>query len=467
MSLMEYLNYAIAQNWIDITRFSVEEKYSDSDEIYRALLDYLIEELGEDNDFSKYIYKYMIKQELIAGAQLCVILYDQGVLEYDESQVFALTSGDISAYNFIREKVQNLEITPAQLALDPCSGSCVITDVKTGEVLAMVSYPGYDNNRLANVVDAEYFAKLNSDLSNPQYNYATQERTAPGSTFKPLVAVAGFSEGVIDTSTIIRDEGRFTRLEEKGPTCWAYPSNHGSINVSQAIEHSCNYYFYEVGYRLSLNGFTYNEDKGIKTLQKYAQLFGLNDNTGIEIPESEPKVADEYPITASIGQSNNSYTTSQLARYITAVANKGTVYQETLLKELKDSEGNVIKTYEPTVKNTVDILDFSQWNSIHEGMRMVAEGLSCFKDFRIPVAGKTGTAQQVKNRANHALFVGFAPYENPRISIATKIAFGYTSHNAADVSRDILSYYFKVEDREDLINGRASVIDESANSFAD
>ena len=98
---------------------------------------------------------------------------------------------------------------------------------------------------------------------------------------------------------------------------------------------------------------------------------------------------------------------------------------------------------------------------------MVAEGLSCFKDFRIPVAGKTGTAQQVKNRANHALFVGFAPYENPRISIATKIAFGYTSHNAADVSRDILSYYFKVEDREDLINGRASVIDESANSFAD
>ena len=134
----------------------------------------------------------------------------------------------------------------------------------------MVSYPGYDNNRLANVVDAEYFAKLNSDLSNPQYNYATQERTAPGSTFKPLVAVAGFSEGVIDTSTIIRDEGRFTRLEEKGPTCWAYPSNHGSINVSQAIEHSCNYYFYEVGYRLSLNGFTYNEDKGIKTLQKYA-----------------------------------------------------------------------------------------------------------------------------------------------------------------------------------------------------
>lgn len=467
VSLMEYLNYAIAQNWIDITRFSVEEKYSDSDEIYRALLDYIIEELAEDKDFSKFIYKYMIQQELVGGTSLCVILFDQGVLEYDESQVFALTSGEISAYNFIREKVQNLEITPAQLALDPCSGSCVITDVQTGEILAMVSYPGYDNNRLANVVDAEYFAKINNDLSNPQYNYATQERTAPGSTFKPLMAVAGLSEGVIDTSTIIRDEGRFTRLEENGPTCWAYPSNHGNINVSQAIEHSCNYYFYEVGYRLSLNGFTYDEDKGLKTIQKYADMFGLNDNTGIEIPETSPRVADEYPITASIGQSNNNYTTSQLARYVTAVANRGTVYQETLLKKVEDSEGNVVKTYEPTVKNTVDVLNGMQWNSIHEGMRMVAEGLSCFKDFRVPVAGKTGTAQQVINRANHALFVGFAPYENPRISIATRIAFGYTSHNAADVSRDILSYYFKVEDRDELINGRASVIDESASSFED
>lgn len=237
--------------------------------------------------------------------------------------------------------------------------------------------------------------------------------------------------------------------------------------MSQAIEHSCNYYFYEVGYRLSLNGFTYDEDKGLKTIQKYADMFGLNDNTGIEIPETSPRVADEYPITASIGQSNNNYTTSQLARYITAVANRGTVYQETLLKQVEDSEGNVVKTYEPTVKNTVDVLDTMQWNSIHEGMRMVTEGLDCFNGFSVNVAGKTGTAQQVTNRANHALFVGFAPYENPRISIATRIAFGYTSHNAADVSRDILSYYFKVENRDDLINGRASEINESANSFED
>ena len=159
-----------------------------------------------------------------------------------------MTSGSISAYNFIREKIKNLEITPAQLALDPCTGSCVITNVRTGELLALVSYPGYDNNRLANTMDAEYWASLRNDRSNPLYNYATQERTAPGSTFKMVSATAGFAENVIDTEMQIKDEGRFTRLEEKGPKCWIYPSStHGLINVSEAIRDSCNYYFYETG----------------------------------------------------------------------------------------------------------------------------------------------------------------------------------------------------------------------------
>ncbi len=467
ISLKEYLNYAIAKNWIDITQFSVNEKYSDSTEIYSALLTFIQEELSEDDAFSKIIYKYIIEQNLIGGTQLCLILYDQGVLEKDEAQAAALTSGAISAYNFIREKIKNLEITPAQLALDPCSGSCVVTDVKTGEILALVSYPGYDNNRLANTVDAKYFASLTSDLSNPLYNYATQEKTAPGSTFKMVIATAGMAEQVIDTSTQILDEGQFKRLEENGPKCWAYPSNHGLVNVSEAIRDSCNYYFYEVGYRLSLSNNVYNEKKGIETIQKYASMFGLNDNTGIEIPENTPQVANEYPITASIGQSNNNYTTTQLARYVTAVANKGTVYNETLLKEIRSSDGQVLETYAPNVKNTVDVLNSQQWDAIHSGMRMVVESSSLFKDFPVAVAGKTGTAQQVTTRANHALFVGFAPYDNPKISVVTRIAYGYTSHNAADVSRDILSYYFKVQSSDALINGQAKNVNGSSNTFTD
>lgn len=468
ISLRTYLNYAIAKNWIDITQFSVDEKYSDSFEIYSALIEFIKEELSTDKEFSKIIYKYMIHQNLISGTQLCLILYDQKILKYDEASVFALTSGSISAYNFIREKIKNLEITPAQLALDPCTGSCVITNVKTGEILALVSYPGYDNNRLANTMDAKYWESLREDRSNPLYNYATQEKTAPGSTFKIVSSTAGMAEQVIDTNTKILDEGRFTRLEEKGPTCWAYPSNHGSINVSEAIRDSCNYFFYETGYRLSLKNGIYNEKKGISAIQKYAEMFGLNDTTGIEIPESAPQVADEYPITAAIGQSNNNYTTAQLARYITAVANRGTVYQETLLKEVRDSNNEkVLENYAPTVKNQIEVLNEQQWDAIHSGMRMMAENSSSFKDFQVEIAGKTGTAQQVATRPNHALFVGFAPYNNPQISIATRIAYGYTSHNASDISRDILSIYFGVNKSEDLINGQAKNVSGATNTFTD
>ncbi len=263
------------------------------------------------------------------------------------------------------------------------------------------------------------------------------------------------------------DEGRFTRLEEKGPTCWINPSSHGQINLSEAIRDSCNYYFYETGYRLSLSNNVYNEKKGIAAIEKYASMFGLNDPTGIEIPENAPQVADEYPITASIGQSNNNYTTTQLARYVTAVANKGTVYKQTLLKDIKDSEENLLQSYTPEAQNQIDVLNPLQWDAIHSGMRMVVENLNCFKNFPVSVAGKTGTAQQVKNRPNHALFVGFAPYEAPQIAIATRIAYGYTSHNAADVSKDILAYYFKVADENTLINGQAKDVNGSSNTITD
>ena len=165
ISAQEYLNHAIAQNWIDITQFTIDEKYSDSTEIYDALCDYIMDDITTDTGFSKIIYEYLIKAGSVSGRQLCLILYDQGVLAYDAEEIGSLESNAVSPVSFLKEKIKNIEITPAQLALDPCSGSCVITDVKTGELLALVSYPGYDNNRLANTVDADYFATLNTDLS--------------------------------------------------------------------------------------------------------------------------------------------------------------------------------------------------------------------------------------------------------------------------------------------------------------
>ena len=334
----------------------------------------------------------------------------------------------------------------------------------------MVSYPGYDNNRLANTVDADYFASLNTDLSKPLYNYATQERTAPGSTFKMVSSVAGLATGVITLTTQIMDKGVYENISNH-PRCWAlnHGYTHGLINVSEALRDSCNYFFYDVGYRLATNNFStsYDDATGISKIQEYASLLGLDETTGVEIEENDPQIADEYPVMATIGQSNNNYATIQLGRYVSAIANDGNVYEYTLLSKVCDSDGNTLETFEPKVRNTVDVLDTTQWNAIHTGMRMVVENLSTFDNFPIEVAGKTGTAQQSPNRPNHALFVGYAPYSDPEVSIATRIAFGYTSHNAAEYAKNVFSYYFGVQDAEELLNGQAENVGESSNSFND
>ena len=467
-SVQTYLNQAIAKGWIDITQFVIDDKYSDSTEIYQALCEDILAEIESSKDFSKIIYQYMVEKGSVTGKQLCLILFEQGILPYDDDEISKLESGAVTALSFIKGKIKDLSITPAQLALDPCTGSCVLTDVGTGEVLAVVSYPGYDNNRLANTIDSAYYASLQKDLTNPFYNKATQERTAPGSTFKPVVATAGLVEGVITVNTEIYDAGPYENVSNH-PKCWKYPSSHGSINVAEAIRDSCNYFFYEVGYRLSTNNYLtkYSDSVGIEKIKEYASMFGFDETTGIEIVENSPQIADEYPVMAAIGQSNHNFTTVQLARYVTAIANSGTVYNYSILKKVCDKNGAVLDFYEPTIRNTIDVLDASGWNAIHSGMRMVAQNSSQFRDFEISVAGKTGTAQQDLKRANHALFIGYAPYENPEISIAVRIPFGYTSANAAHYARNILSYYFEVEEKDALLDGQAVTIDSSSNAVND
>lgn len=467
VSLAEYLRRAISMDWIDITKFDTESKYSDSTEIYDALVHYITEALKTDREFEKKIYKHMINQELVSGTQICLLLFEQGILKENEGDMTALQNGSVSAYNFMRDKVKNLEITPAQLALDPCTASSVIINPKTGELLACVTYPGYDTNRLANSVDSEYFASLQQDLSIPQYNNATQQRTAPGSTFKPVTAAAALTEGVVGIEEQIVTKGEYTEINPS-PKCWIYPgSTHGAINISEAIRDSCNYFFYELGYRMSSSGGVYNENKGISTIHKYASLFGLDEKTGIEIPENEPHIADEYPITSSIGQSNHNFTTTQIARYLAAVASSGNIYQLTLLDKETTSDGTLVKEFKPEIIRNISEVSSASWNAIHNGMRMVAENNDSFKNFPIAVAGKTGTAQQMTNRANHALFIGYAPFDNPEISIATRIAHGYTSANAAHVSSNILKYYFNLADKDTLLNGQAAEIQNTGNGFTD
>lgn len=469
IGLGEYLKHAIAEEWIDITGFEIDSKYSDSMETYESLLSYIEEQLADDKDFGKILYKYMIRDNLVSGSQICQILFEQGLLVYDEEDYNGLVSGAIDPYEFMREKIKNLEITPAQLALDPCTGSSVIIQPQTGEVLASVSYPGYDSNRLSNGMDSAYFNNLMADLTKPMYRKDTQEKTAPGSTYKPVVAAAALTEGYITPEDTIEDKGVF-ELVEDGPTCWLWPrGTHGEINVSEAIRDSCNYFFYTLGYNMSLNGDVYNEQKGLEMLTKYAKMFGLGEETGIEVPENAPEISDELPIPSAIGQGTNNYTTSELARYTAAIASSGNVYRLTLLDKVTDFSGKLITDYGPEIISTMDTIAPTTWEAIHSGMRMVIEDHKAFKNFpeSVLVAGKTGTAQQITTRPNHALFIGYAPYDNPTLAIATRIAYGYTSANAAEVSRYIMEYYFDLTDEDLLLDGQAQEVSNSENTVTD
>lgn len=454
ISLKEYLNYAISMNWVDTTKLDLEVQYSDSDEIYAGLVDYIIESLQNNSEFNKKLYKYMIANNNISGKQICIILWDQDLINVEESQITGLKSGRISSYNFIIDCISNLEITPAQLALDPCSGSCVITDVNTGDVKALVSYPGYDNNRLANSADSEYLARLNSDLSRPLWNYATQNKSAPGSTLKMLVSVAGLEENVITLNEDIKCEGSFDKLTGTIHRCWIYPGAHGRLDLTEAIANSCNCFFYEVGYRMSQDVDGYNANVGIDTLSKYTDLFGLSEPSGVEISEASPQVSDAFPVPSAIGQGTHAYTTVGLARYVTAVANNGKVYNLTLIDKVTDTNGNLQFDNSAELRNEIE-LDDEVWDAIHAGMRQVVEKKAYFSTVAVDVAGKTGTAQETSSRADHALFVGYAPYEDPEIAIAIRVLNGYTSDYAAQITKDVIMYYYGLAEEDEIITGTA------------
>ena len=457
ISLNEYLKYCIAMNWIDVVKLELEGQYSDSEQIYAKIVEYILAQLDDDSDFTKKIYRFMIKKDVISGTQICKILLEQGVVEITQEEEQQFSRGAISAYTFMMNRIRNLDITPAQLALDPHSASMVITDVNTGDVLALVSYPGYDINKMANGVDAEYFNQLRNDLSEPMINYATYQKTAPGSTFKMVSSTAGLMEGIINTQTTFRCTGLFDTVSPPA-ACWIYgKGSHGSLNVTGAIRHSCNMFFYELGYRLGMVGDTYSSDAGLKRLEAYADLYGLTETSGIEIEESTPQVSTEDAVRSAIGQGTNNYTTVGLARYVTTVANSGTCYNLTLIDKITDHSGNLLEDRSAEVRNTIEMKD-SYWNAIHLGMRQVVENNAYYNDLSIKVAGKTGTAEENKNRANHALFVCYAPYEEPEIAITTRIAYGYSSSYAAQTTKDIIKYYFDLAQEDEIITGTASQI---------
>lgn len=458
ISLQEFLTYAASQNWIDISQISDKTTYLDSKEVYQDLSNYISSYLTNDTDFSKMLYKYLLLDDEISGDDLCVILYEQGVLSKDDGVYESFMSGDMKAMDLMITKIGNLEITPAQLALEPCSGSVVIVNPGNGEVLACVSYPGYDNNRLANNMDVSYYRRLSKDLSRPFYNKATQERTAPGSTFKPVTAIAGLSEGVIDNNAYFYCDGVFDKIQASELECW-YKPGHGLLSVTSGIANSCNVFFSETAYLLGQDADgNFSSNTALSKLAAYAQLFNLDKKSGLEISEASPRISDELPIPSAIGQGTHNYTTSQLARYVASLANSGTSYNISLLDKSTDAEGNLIEDYTPQVLSKIE-LDQWIWDDVHEGMEGVIKNESnwpIFQDLQVSLAGKTGTAQQSRSHANHAVFVGYAPADEPEIALAIRIANGYSSANVEWVARDVLSYYFDLKEETDILTGQAA-----------
>lgn len=352
-----------------------------------------------------------------------------------------------------KELAENIAAARADKGPDALSGAAIAIDVKTGGVLAIASYPSYDPANYN-----ENYNALVKDNTKPLFNRALSGAYTPGSTFKPLVAVAALEEGIVTPKSTITCDGVYKYYAPSyQPTCliWKSGKTHGPLNVSEAIGVSCNCYFYEAG-RLV----------GIDKINKYAKAFGLGEETGIELYEelgivAGPKYREKldmawYPgdvLQAAIGQSDNMFTPAQLASYITTILNKGTRKQLHIIKEIREYEtDDIVYKAEPKILSELRIKD-STYEAVKDGMRRVTgdgTASAVFENFPIEVGGKTGTAE-VSRGSDNVLFVGFAPYDNPQIAVAVVIEHGASSRYAANIGREMFASYLGVNEVLDSI----------------
>ncbi len=352
----------------------------------------------------------------------------------------------------LQQKVEDVlaEKLP-NLTEDVEGGAAAMVDIHSGSVLALASYPTFDLSTVYQ--DAALYKQLSDDPLRPFNNRATMGLYPPGSTFKMLVATAGLEEGIITPTTRIRDTGRYTYYKSPQPQCWIFRQfggTHGNVNVSKAIEVSCNVFFYDVGRRL-----------GILTIDEYARRFGLGQATGIEIPEETGVVAgpeytentlgqtwyDGSTLSAAIGQENNQFTPLQLANYVATLANGGDRYNVHLLKSAKSADyTQTLLEYEPQVAEHIDISE-ENLAAIKKGMLdLTTTGSlrSYFKDLPFQVCAKTGSAQ-VANSTSNAVFVCFAPADDPQVALALVAEKGGSGSDLAGLAADILEFYFTAQ----------------------
>lgn len=352
--------------------------------------------------------------------------------------------------------IKNIQASGGRKAKDGAdcnAGAVAVLDVKTGDALALASNPTYDLSKF----NEQYNDLLNNSVS-PLVNRAVSGLYSPGSTFKPLTAIAALQSGNLGRYEIIEDKGVYKKYNGYQPGCWIwneYKTTHGRQNVSQALENSCNYFFYEVGDRM-----------GIDTLDEFAAKFGLGETTGIELEEeaSGHMASPEYKkeiitnvtsrdwysgdtLQAAIGQSLSLFTPLQLANYTATIANGGTRFKVNLIKSIRSSSnGSIIKEFIPQIEDSLDI-DKDILNAVKGGMKKVADEGSAaelFANYPVNIGGKTGTAQ-LGNGSNNAVFIAFAPFEDPEIAVAVVLEHGVRGTNAGYVARDIFNKYFGLD----------------------
>lgn len=343
------------------------------------------------------------------------------------------------------------------------AGAAVVLNIKSGEVLAMASYPDYNPSDFVNGINTSTWNYYINGATKPLENKAISAMYSPGSTYKMATAIAGLESGAITTTEKINDTGVYKKYNSEWK-CWIYSSygyGHGRFNVSQAIKHSCNYFFYELGDRI-----------GIDTLAKYSYYLGLGHKTGIELTGeisgilASTKIAEQEhrvwnpgeTISAAIGQSYNTFTPLQMAKYVAMIANGGKKLDVTIVKSIINSDGSEVprdeyQTYVNEKLGTTedDSEDFSfnqdNVNAILEGMRGVTSesggtAYSTFANFNIEVGGKTGSAQTGVEGYTNAWFVGFAPFDDPEIAVVVFVRNGGHGSYTAEVARDIMAQYF-------------------------
>ena len=345
------------------------------------------------------------------------------------------------------------------------AGALVAVEVKTGEPLAMASYPTFD---LTTLWEGDNYEIISSDASGPMYNRATMGLYEPGSTFKPCTAIAALTSGAVSTDEYVTCDGPFTRYADTGytPTCWVYPGAHGADNVTEAIRDSCNIFFYTMGDRMK-----------IETLDKFAAAFGLGERTGVELPENTGRMASPEgkkklegaswyagdSLQAAIGQSISQFSPLQLAEYCATVANGGTRHSASILKSVRSYDyTEQVAEAQHEVLSVVES-DAHNWQAVQQGMYLVANhpagsAYKTFGEYPISVAAKTGTAQIGGNKVNNAVFICYAPYDDPQVAIAVVVERGSAGANIAPIAKELLDAYFTVKTVDFSVQPELSIL---------